>query len=110
METAKKCLRCGGEMVALGTRTFQLGQVGFLFGHMSNLMSGAMELELFACNDCGKVEFYMAELALRKQQREGGDSCGATDSIAQVTCPDCGRKYDMDFPRCPSCNAKNSTL
>jgi len=26
------------------------------------------------------------------------------DQIAKVPCPSCGKKHDMDYPKCPHCN------
>jgi len=26
------------------------------------------------------------------------------DQIAQISCPSCGKKHDMDYPKCPYCN------
>ena len=46
------CLRCHSEMEHLGHESLQLGQYGFLTGHLSNL---------YACRRCGKLEFYRAD-------------------------------------------------
>ena len=52
-----KCLRCNGEMEHLGHESLQLGQYGFFTGHLSNLFSGALEVDIYACNSCGKLSF-----------------------------------------------------
>ena len=44
-----KCLRCNGEMEHLGHESLQLGQYGFFTGHLSNLFSGALEVDVYAC-------------------------------------------------------------
>ncbi len=41
-----KCLRCNGEMEHLGHESLQLGQYGFFTGNLSNLFSGALEVDL----------------------------------------------------------------
>ena len=56
-----KCLRCNGEMEHLGHESLQLGQYGFFTGHLSNLFSGALEVDIYACKSCGKLEFYRAD-------------------------------------------------
>ena len=32
------------------------------------------------------------------------------DSISKITCQNCGKEYEMDFARCPSCNHINQYL
>ena len=54
------CLRCHSEMEHLGHESLQLGQYGFLTGHLSNLFSG-LEVDIYACRHCGKLEFYRAD-------------------------------------------------
>ena len=56
-----KCLRCNGEMEHLGHESLQLGQYGFFTGHLSNLFSGALEVDIYGCKSCGKLEFYRAD-------------------------------------------------
>lgn len=48
-------------MEHLGQESLQLGQYGFLTGHLSNLFSGALEVDIYACRHCGKLEFYRAD-------------------------------------------------
>ena len=55
------CLRCHSEMEHLGQESLQRGQYGFLTGHLSNLFSGALEVDIYACRHCGKLEFYRAD-------------------------------------------------
>jgi len=54
----ERCLRCSGQMESRGAEQIQLGKTGFFLGSWSNLMSGALEVELFTCSYCGKIEFY----------------------------------------------------
>ena len=35
--------------------------LGFFTGHLSNLFSGALEVDIYACKSCGKLEFYRAD-------------------------------------------------
>ena len=56
-----RCLRCQGEMEHLGREDLQLGKYGFFTGHLSNLFSGALEVDIYACKNCGKLEFYRAQ-------------------------------------------------
>ena len=92
MLSKTKCLRCNGEMVSFGVEKIQLGQTGWLLGYLPNLISGALEVEIYICKSCGKIEFYYTQ------------SIEEENDIAQVTCPNCGRMHDLDFPKCPFCN------
>ena len=46
-----------------GTDQIQLGRTGFFIGTLSNLLSGALDVAIFECPDCGKTEFYNSEKA-----------------------------------------------
>jgi rubrerythrin len=37
----------------------------------------------------------------RRENFDGDDEDGK--NITQVTCPNCGRTHDMDYPKCPYC-------
>lgn len=52
-----KCLRCESEMVLKCTEKIQLGEAG-LFGNWNNVFAGALEVEIYICDKCGKVEFF----------------------------------------------------
>ncbi len=47
-------------MEDLGCEEIQLGHYGFFSGHLSNLFSGAMEVRIYCCPSCGKLEFFQA--------------------------------------------------
>ena len=47
-------------MEDLGCEEIQLGHYGIFSGHLSNLFSGAMEVRIFSCPGCGKLEFFKA--------------------------------------------------
>ena len=95
----KKCSNCGGAMRYLGDEKIQLGQVGLLLGHLSNLWHGALYVELWECPACGKLDFY-----------RGGEDWEDGDHMAQTTCPACGHVHDLDDPKCPLCGAKNPNI
>ena len=84
-----RCLRCGGEMEYLGAQQIQLGETGILLGDWPNILAGSLSVEIFRCRDCGRLEFF------QHQEEES--------RIAQRECPRCGRRHDMDDPRCPAC-------
>ena len=84
------CLRCGHEMRFIKTEKLQLGQTGWLLGDLPNLLAGAMDVEIYSCPKCGKLEFYLAEAKTK-------------DSVPQKQCPRCGKKHDFDYPKCPFC-------
>ena len=74
-----------------GYRKIQLGQTGWILGYLPNLISGAIEAEIYVCKNCGKIEFYYTQ-AIEEE-----------DVIAKVKCPKCGQMHDVDFPKCPFC-------
>lgn len=61
VSSGKKCLRCGGEMLKDGVRTFKLGEETLLLSDLNRLFSGSMDLEMLVCEDCGKVEFFRVQ-------------------------------------------------
>ena len=85
------CLRCGGMMSSIGVEKIQLGQTGWVLGDWPNLLAGALEVEIYVCKQCGKIEFFQTH------------SIDAGEGIAQMKCPRCGKKHDIDYPKCPFC-------
>ena len=92
------CLRCGSPMGFVMRENIQLGKTGWLIGDWGNLLAGALDVAVYSCPECGKLEFFRGDLRPEGREREG---------IAQVFCPACGTEYDLDFPKCPRCGAKN---
>jgi len=88
MERDLKCLRCQARMHFVERETFQLGQAGWILGDLPHLIKGGMELDIYACPDCGKVEFFQS----------AGD-----EQLPQVKCPVCGKLHDFDYGKCPFC-------
>lgn len=84
------CLRCNNKMKYSGQKKIQLGETGWILGDLPNLLAGSMNVDIFSCPECGKIEFYHAN--------ECSDS-----KIAQVQCPECGKLHDCDYPKCPFC-------
>ena len=84
-----KCLRCGAAMKNEGRETIQLGQTGWLLGDLPNLLAGGLDVEIWCCPSCGKLEFF----------------CGREEepNLPQKTCPRCGGQHDFDDPKCPYC-------
>lgn len=83
------CLRCQNEMRYIKREKLQLGKNDWLFGDLPNLIAGAMEVDVYTCVGCGKIEFFLAET---------GDK-----TIPQKKCPNCGKTHDFDYPKCPFC-------
>ena len=86
-----KCLRCGEDMQYLSREKLQLGKTGWVLGDLPNLLSGALEVQIFVCPKCRKLEFFLAE-------NETLD-----DETPKKTCPECGTVHDFDYPKCPKC-------
>ena len=59
--TGKTCLRCGGEMLDLGSMKLKLGEETFFFSDWNRLASGSLDVQVLRCEDCGKAEFYSPE-------------------------------------------------
>ena len=99
--TTKRCPNCGGELRFFGRENLQLGKTGWILGDLPNLFAGALDVAIWCCPDCGKLEFYL------------GDPDGAgleEDSMEQIKCPVCGAEHDLDDPKCPVCGAKNPCI
>ena len=56
------CTRCGSEMQLIKREKLQLGQTGWLLGDWPNLIAGALEVDIYCCSKCGKLEFYRSEM------------------------------------------------
>ena len=115
-----KCLRCGASMKFGMQQKFQMGEASFLLGDWSHWLNGALELEVWFCPECGKVEFFVPgstqNLPVKQSepvQAEEFDYVGSMvnegidavskDGMPQKKCPTCGREHDFDYPRCPYC-------
>ena len=59
--TGKICLRCGGEMLDLGSMKLKLGEETFFFSDWNRLASGSLDVQVLRCEHCGKAEFYIPE-------------------------------------------------
>jgi rRNA maturation endonuclease Nob1 len=44
------------------------------------------------------------------ESRHDSNSEIEPDTIAKITCPACGKKHEMDYPRCPHCGHINFEL
>ena len=91
------CLRCGTPMDCLGREKLQLGEAGLILGALPHLFAGALELEIYTCPSCGKVEFFRPRLT--KGQLDGYSH----SDLPQKQCPNCGETHDFDYPQCPYC-------
>ena len=83
------CLRCGRQMRYIGREKLQLGQTGWVLGDLPNLFAGAMSVDIYTCPECRKMEFYLAD--------------EIEEELPQKQCPNCGKKHDFDYPKCPFC-------
>ena len=67
-----RCLCCGATMEDLGCEEIQLGHYGFFSGHLSNLFSGSMEVRIYSCPNCGKLELFKAGFENKESFSEQG--------------------------------------
>ena len=102
MSGEKKCVHCESPLRFLRREQFQLGRTGWLLGDLPNLLAGSLEMEIWCCPNCGKLEFYVPGAIL---EQEWGDS--VPGRMTQIRCPVCGVEHDLDDPKCPRCGAKN---
>ena len=100
MEVKRTCSNCGSKQEFMKREYIQLGKTGLLTGDWANLYAGALDVEIWCCPECGKMDLY------KPIDEEVWDE----GHIAQVTCPNCGTEHDMDDPKCPRCGAKNTTV
>ena len=92
---AMNCLRCGSPMRFIKSEQLQFGRADALTGVWSNIFSGALAVEIYQCEACGKLEFFSRE------ELEPSESL--SDGLPQRTCPQCGLEHDFDYPKCPNC-------
>ncbi|MBQ6420845.1 MAG: hypothetical protein IJT27_04690 [Clostridia bacterium] len=130
-ETVMHCLRCGKKMLFLKKEDIQLGKQSLLH-NWNHILHGTLDVEIYVCPRCGKLEFYMPssvllEADLSEQPARPNeiigfrcDSCGrmvpkdnkfcpgcgesGAALLPQVRCPECGCIHDFDDPKCPSCH------
>ena len=89
MKNDLRCLRCDQVMNHIRKEKLQLGQTGWVFGDLPNLLAGAMEVDIYSCPKCKKLEFFLTDV-----KEEG---------LPQKQCPKCGQLHDFDYPKCPFC-------
>jgi hypothetical protein len=89
------CLSCSGEMISIGTEKLQLGQTDLLLNMWRNILAGALEVEIFICSDCKKIEFYANDVAVHNSGNYG--------NLPQKSCQNCKKTHDIDYPKCPHC-------
>ena len=103
------CLRCGTGMQFIRREKFQLGQTGWVLGDLPNLFAGAMEIEIYVCPKCGKLEFFQpgsdkfAGTADEAKTGSGYLPPDAPGGLPRKKCPVCGAVLDFDYGRCPYC-------
>ena len=86
------CLRCGAKMSFTSHELIQLGETGLLLGDLPNLIAGSLEVDIYLCPECGKLEFYYSK------EREKSEK-----ALPKRICPECGDEHDFDYPKCPRC-------
>ena len=88
---------------------FQLGQSGWVLGDLPNLFAGGMEIEIYVCPKCGKLEFFQpgsdkfAGTADEAKTGSGYLPPDAPGGLPRKKCPVCGAVLDFDYGRCPYC-------
>ena len=75
------CPRCSKQLNFVGEMELKPG-------------ADALNVEVYACPKCGKMEFFTQ----------------AEPEMEKIICAGCNRSYDIDFPRCPGCGKPNPKL
>ena len=88
-----KCLRCNGNMQCAGSQFIQLGKTSAWFGSWGNLLAGALEVNVYVCSECGKIEFYQYDDSKRDIPKE----------LPNEKCPKCGEEHNTGLAMCPKC-------
>ena len=102
-ENEKRCGNCGHSMEFIRREDIQLGKASILGGTWPNIWAGALDVELWGCPNCRKLDFYWGG-------GENDTDWDGGDHMAQTTCPSCGLIHDLDDPKCPRCGAKNPNI
>ncbi len=79
-------------MIPIGTKKIQLGDAGAWSGEWSHIIEGSLEVDIYVCSQCKKIEFYATS------------KISGHERLSQKKCPECGNEHDFDYPKCPSCN------
>lgn len=88
MANQLNCLRCGAGMQFMGRDKLQR-RPNLLLSDLTFALAGGMEIDIYSCPKCGKIELFQPETA--------------SDDLAQKQCPVCGAVLDFDYGRCPHC-------
>ena len=112
---ALKCLRCGEAMTHMMREKFQMGDMGTWVGNINLSMRGGLEMDVYSCPNCGKIEFFLPESGdepilydvpedALPPEADSNIVGVSMDGIPQVKGPACGAKHDFDYPKCPRCD------
>ncbi|MEM7013871.1 MAG: hypothetical protein AAF585_20610 [Verrucomicrobiota bacterium] len=75
----QKCLRCDSKLEFAGRRSFHEGaKMGFWFGDLGELFVNRESFDVYVCQSCGKVEFYLTDVG--KKLRE--PNCRTAESTS----------------------------
>ena len=97
MSTSRKCGTCGWKMFCLGNQQLQLGPGGFRLGNLSTPSASPLDVEVWECPACGKIDFY----------RKGSSENRTEGLVPQIICCKCGTRHDLNAPECPACGWKD---
>jgi len=84
------CTRCNTAMQFFAREDLQLGKTGWILGDLPNLLAGALDVCIYICPTCRKLEFFAMDAE-------------EDSTLPKKTCPQCGTVHDFDYPKCPRC-------
>ena len=87
------CLRCRTPMDFLGEQQIQLGKTGWILGDLSNLLAGSLDVQIYKCRRCGKLDFFSSQESAMQYKEES----------SRRICPECGAEHDAECTCCPIC-------
>ena len=79
----KTCSACGGKMQSLGNMELQKGRFSMLFGNLSQIMSGALDVDVECCERCKKLNSIC--WATRRSRRRAASSKSPVPTAATCT-------------------------
>lgn len=86
------CTHCGAQMRFFGRECVQLGKTGMCFGEFPDLLSGVLDVCIYICPHCRRLEFFLAE------DEE------ATDGLVRTKSSDCPEVHGFGQAKGSQCN------
>ena len=113
-----RCVHCDRELDYIKREDIQLGKQS-IWHDWNHILHGSLEVDIFACPKCGKIEFFMPSSYLAKQTDAETDAppgqiaAGKNARPAQIVarkCTECGTLAPDGATYCPVCGEEGLLL